>query len=80
MVEEDDLNWLQRLKERKMARKPVYVDIIKIAEYRDDSSEGFSTGPAYELKVQLDVRSFEESVALRNELVSLVGRFNEEHA
>lgn len=83
MLEGDSLdefmgNWLQRDKERKMARKAVYVDVIKIGEYRDDSSEEFSMGPAYELKVQLDVRSFEESVALRDELVSLVERFNEE--
>lgn len=86
MVEEGDSldglidNWLERRKEKRMARKPVYVDIVKIIECRDESFEEFSTGPAYEVKLQLDVRDFETCVALRNAVVDLVDRFNGERA
>lgn len=85
IVEGEDLSSLlddlvARNRERKMSRKNVYVDIIKVIEYRDDSSEEFSTGPSYEIKLQLDVKDFDKCVELRERLIELVERFNEEHA
>lgn len=73
-------SWIKRRKERKMARKPVYVDVIKIIEYRDDSCEEFATGPSYEVKLQLDVKDFDTCVALRGELLSAVEQVNERHS
>ena len=83
IVEGEDMSgmlddWVTRDRRRKMSRKNVYVDTIKVIEYRDESCEEFSTGPSYELKLQLDVKDFDKCVKLRKRLIELVGSFNEE--
>lgn len=61
----------------KMPRKAAYVDKVAISEYRDDEFEELSTGPTFIVKVTLDVDTMDHCVALRDELVGLVERFNQ---